>query len=372
MLSKELGRWLKRIRGGNKPVGWQERTQLFPADLIREFRFFQFNLGNVTYFVRHNSGMDVRMVDTPHFAFAKASRDPDSGAMRAAKSSYLEYLKASWPASGLDTGLEHRESKCQFFLDHITAIETAQQVGNPVLLTRIPGKPGLYVLDGNHRCAIAAALGLSVPAKVLDFTTAFDHFLRVDEFYGTGSKEMPYQSAYLNRQIVRQGRRDDIYERLDALPAGFLQGKTVVDVGCNIGMNAIGARKCGATKVLGLEVSKRMANYATRFAVFDGCYPSVSFLPFVANVDQLPAGERYDVAFMLSIHNHLEHPGNLAEIVRRNVVEAVVFEGHPKTRLGDYQGFLDAVQFSRIEKITDMATSVFDRTPSRPVWILYK
>jgi len=115
-----------------------------------------------------------------------------------------------------------------------------------------------------------------------------------------------------------------------------------------------------------------MANYATRFAVFDGCYPSVSFLPFDANVDQLPAGERYDVAFMLSIHNHLEHPGNLAEIVRRNVVEAVVFEGHPKTRLGDYQGFLDAVQFSRIEKITDMATSVFDRTPSRPVWILYK
>ena len=102
----------------------------------------------------------------------------------------------------------------------------------------------------------------------------------VDEFYGSASKQMPYQSIYIDKNIVRNGRREDIYERLDLLPAGTLADKAVLDVGSNFGMNAIGAFKAGAREVTGLERSKWMTNFATRFSVLDGCYPRVQFRQF--------------------------------------------------------------------------------------------
>ncbi|MDB4582895.1 class I SAM-dependent methyltransferase, partial [Draconibacterium sp.] len=221
-------------------------------------------------------------------------------------------------------------------------------------------------------CAISSALGLSVQAHVLDFSEAYDRYMGVNAFYGTNNKNMPYQSVYVNRTVVRPGRRDDIYDRLGMLPSELLKQKSVLDVGCNIGMNAIGAIKSGASRVVGLEVSLEMANYATRFAIFDDCYKDVEFREFNVDEEILPASEMYDVAFMLSVHNHLQRPEALAKIAKNHVEHAVVFECHPDTELEDYKDFIDAGGFSKKEKISVLGTSVFDRSPTRPLWILYK
>ena len=82
--------------------------------------------------------------------------------------------------------------------------------------------------------------------------------------------------------------------------------------------------------------------------------------------------KKYEVAFMLSIHDHLKSPVALAEIANMHVTEAVVFEGHPNTELNYYSDFVKAVQFSKSEKIANLQTSVFDKELSRPLWILYK
>jgi len=316
--------------------------------------------------------MNVHISEIPHYSVVKQSISSDKKGIEEAKKNYIEYLKSSWPSYGLDTSQTKLDSKYQKYLEYIDTISRSGEINSPVLLTQIPGKQGLYVVDGNHRCSVASALGFSVPAKILNFQLAFDQFMRVDEFYGTKNRNMPYQSIYINRKIIRNGRREDIYHRLNLLPHDLLKQKTILDVGCNIGMNSIGAFKSGARKVVGLEASKKMVNFATRFSIFDDCYPDVEFRQFDVDQDMLPNNEKYDVAFMMSILKHLKNPHALAEIARKNVMESVIFEGHPDTKMSDYAEFLDAGEFSKTFKVSDLATSAFDSTPTRPLWILYK
>jgi transcription-repair coupling factor (superfamily II helicase) len=54
------------------------------------------------------------------------------------------------------------------------------------------------------------------------------------------------------------------------------------------------------------------------------------------------------------------------------IEEIEAFDPYKNTKLEDYKDFLNAVKFSKIEKIADLSTSVFDRKPTRPLWILYK
>lgn len=345
--------------------------QYFSSEDAKTFLFFQFNSGNTKFFFNEYNKLKIQISDIPHYNVAQASLINGDKKIEA-KDKYLKYIKASWPSYELDTSRKKIEERYQNHLKLIKTIHTSGKLDEPIILTQIPGRSEHYVVDGNHRCSIAVALGLTVPTRVIDFPLAFDKFMHVDEFYGTSNKNMPYQSIYINRKVVRKGRRDDIYDRLDLIPQGMLKEKRILDVGCNIGMNAIGTFKQGAKEVVGLEISQKMVNFATRLAVFDNSYPNVDFRKFNVNTDRLPKEEKYDLAFMLSIHHHLKGYQDLARIAKENILESIIFEGHPNTEKNDYKDFLDAVQFSKIEQIGRLATSVFDRKPSRPLWILYK
>jgi hypothetical protein len=338
-----------------------------------KFFFFQFLFGNSQYFYQQNKNMNIRICETPHFDVAKQHvLHNDDKQIQKAKKKYIQYLKYSGLSYGYDTGEEHLNSKYQKCLELFDEISSSGKIDVPVILTQIPGLEGYYVVDGNHRCSIASALGLRVPANILDFQLIFDQFMQVDEFYGTGNKHLPYQSIYIKGNNVRNGRRTDIYERLDCLPKKILKQKTILDIGSNFGMNSITSFKFGAKRVLGLEISKKMVNFATRFAIFNGCYLDVQFKEFNLDKDHLPDDEKYDVAFIFSVHHHLKNPSSLSDIVKKNIVESVIFEGHPGTTLNDYQNFLDDIQFSKIEKIAELDMSVFDKEPKRPLWIFYK
>ena len=347
-------------------------TKYFSSNEASKFLFFQFNSGNAKYFFKYNNSMSVQISDTPHYHLAKDTISGGDKTNNESKNMYIEYLKHSWPSYDLDTSQDKLNSKYQDYIEYIDKIVKSGKLNIPVILTQIPGLQGYYVVDGNHRCSIASALGLRIPAQILDFPSSFDQFMQIDEFYGTKNKNMPYQSIYINRNIVRNGRRNDIYDRLEHLPRKLLKQKTILDVACNLGMNSIASFQFGAKEVLGLEVSKRMVNFATRFAIFNGCYQNVQFKEFNIDEDHLPNDEKYDLAFMFSIHHHLKNPHSLANIVKQNINEAVIFEGHPGTTLNDYEEFLNHSQFSKIVKIADLDMSVFDKKPTRPLWIFYK
>lgn len=346
--------------------------QIFdPADVLN-FQFFQYNTGNAQFFFAQGDAHPVSIEHTPHAQVARHIRSGDGAGQEMAERAYKDYLLASWPCYGISTHPKKIQAKYERFVELVELIQSTQQIPEPVLLTQLPGREDFFVVDGNHRCSIAAALQLPVEARVIDFPIIFDDFMRIDAFYGTSHRNLPYQSIYLDRQIVREGRRQDIYERLDMLPDGFLTGKSVIDLGCNIGMNAIGICQAGAAHVVGLEVNRQLVDYATRFAIFDGCHPQVRFEQFDLDKDRLDNTKQFDIAFMLSVHHHLKRPENLATIAQANVNDAVVFEGHPGTSAEDYTGFFQAVQFAEVVQIGELSESIFNDKTTRPLWICRK
>jgi SAM-dependent methyltransferase len=182
----------------------------------------------------------------------------------------------------------------------------------------------------------------------------------------------PYQSIFLSRQIVVPGRRNDALERLQFLPPDFFRGRTVLDVASNFGMSALLARSLGAESCLGLELSPEMVDFGSRFAMFDGAYPHVRYEPFNIDTDSLPADARFDIAFMFSIHDHLEAPQRLVDIARDHVVGHVVFEGHPGAQRADYERFFDSGLFRSVTQIGTLPESVFKPERNRVLWLCEK
>ena len=367
MLFKKLSQKIKNRKFNIDSIP----IQYIQADEAKNFLFFQFMAGNSKFFFEKHHKCDIKIIDTPHYKVAK-NHNADQIQKTNSKNEYIEYLRNSWTSYGLKTSQEKMEEKYLHFSNLISKIQKNKEISEPIIITKIPGFHNYHLVDGNHRCSIGIALQIKIPIRVLDFITVFDKFMDIKEFYGTGNKNMPYHSIYLNNKIIRQGRRDDIYDRINLLPDNILNGKKILDVGSNIGMNSIAAFKNNAKEVVGLEISQQMVNYATRFAMLDGVYPGTQFRRFDINEDILPTHEKYDLAFMLSIHHHLKDYRTLTRIANDNVLEGIIFEGHPNTEKIDYEQFFKSIQFSTIEELGKLGTSVFNRSPSRPLWLLRK
>jgi hypothetical protein len=161
--------------------------------------------------------------------------------------------------------------------------------------------------------------------------------------------------------------------RVDLIPVHVLAGRTVLDVASNIGMSSILAHARGASACRGLEVSSRMVDISTRFAMFEGAFPKVRYTTFNLDRDCL-INECYDTAFMFSIYAHLKKPQNLLEIARHNVKRFVVFEGHPGTSRVDYIPFLESGVFGRISELGLLPCSRLVDLPrnKRPLWLCEK
>jgi 2-polyprenyl-3-methyl-5-hydroxy-6-metoxy-1,4-benzoquinol methylase len=219
---------------------------------------------------------------------------------------------------------------------------------------------------------MAAALGATLQVQKWPVAAAFLKYNRVKEFYGTGNKNMPYQSLFLNGEEVIVGRRRDLKDRLNLVPAEVIIGKDVLDVACSVGMSALLARAMGARSCLGLEYSAEMVDIANRFAMFSDAYPAVSYRHFNIDTDRLPADRVFDTAFMFSIHDHLKEPAKLAQLADHHVRNAVVFEAHPGGKAKEYAGFLESGLFASVTEIGRLDTSSTQKDQGRTLWLCLK
>jgi ubiquinone/menaquinone biosynthesis C-methylase UbiE len=94
------------------------------------------------------------------------------------------------------------------------------------------------------------------------------------------------------------------------LPAN-LQGKTVLDLGCNEGYFALEAKRRGASRVVGLDHDAKSIAAAQKRASTEGL--DIEFL--VAKMDELPDGP-FDVVLLLSALHYIEDPGRLLAAIR--------------------------------------------------------
>lgn len=341
------------------------RSEVLDSERAKTLRFYQFKASTAQFFFDSLGKTSVTVEDTPHYRLASALAQ-NTGVVEA-EGYYAAYLAASWGAARAND----IPSRIDAFKRHFRAFQGGASAQRAIL-TYLHPDFAPFVVDGNHRFAFAAALGKRSRVEVLPTDLALILFSKANEFYGTGNRGMPYQSVFLNGTEVVKGRRNDAIERLSMIPSPVIKGKRILDVASNIGMSALNAKRLGAAECIGLEISPNMVDLASRFSMFEGAFPDVRFRQFNVDEDSLPTGERYDTAFMFSIHDHLKKPDNLAGIARDHVTKYVVFEGHPGATKQNYTKFFESGQFKNISDIGSLSESRFNQKPTRPLWLCEK
>jgi 2-polyprenyl-3-methyl-5-hydroxy-6-metoxy-1,4-benzoquinol methylase len=310
----------------------------------------------------------VEVSDTPHYALAMAINSANPNEVSKAEEFYRNYLLASW---GNDVPAESLRRRIDRFRDLFFAIKKDGLKKPPILTYLTAGRPA-YVVDGNHRVAIAAALGLTYEAEVWPLDLAFLRFNRIAEFYGSGNLDLPYQGIFVDGIECIAGRRNDLLDRLKMVPEKVLVGQEILDVASNVGVSSLLALSFGAKSCLGLEISQPMVDLATKFAMFSNRYPAVHYQKFDLDNQILSPSESFDTAFMFSIHSHLKDPSVLLKIAKFNVRKFIVFEGHPNAQLANYAAFLNSEIFGKVTELGRLHTSRFKKDDGRILWLCEK
>lgn len=342
------------------------RTQL-PADEVRKCRFYQFKKSTVEFFYERIGKTEIRVEDTPHYALASALNSGNRRDLASAEEFYRLYLEASWPQRKHGS-IPNRIDSFKAHFDHVRGGTEDPSI----VTTSFVAGGDRFVVDGNHRAAFAAALGRPVNAKQMAAKTAFARYSKVNTFYGTAARNMPYQSILIDSQIVVPGRRNDAVQRMRLIPEKVIKGRSVLDIASNFGMSSILSKQFGAQSVFGLELTPRLVDLATRFAMIQGAYPSVQFQVFNVDRDSLPQDRKFDTAFMFSLYDHLKNPTRLISLAKNNVAKWVVFEAHPGGTRESYRDFFDCGIFSSVQEIGRLDTSVRKSDGRRPLWLCEK
>lgn len=102
----------------------------------------------------------------------------------------------------------------------------------------------------------------------------------------------------------------------DALPAD-LEGRSVLDIGCNAGFYAIEMKKRGAGRVLGIDSDERYLEQARLAAEALG-FPGIEYR--AGSVYDVGAiGERFDLVIFMGVLYHLRHPLLALDLIREHV-----------------------------------------------------
>jgi tRNA (mo5U34)-methyltransferase len=109
----------------------------------------------------------------------------------------------------------------------------------------------------------------------------------------------------------------------DAFPAR-LDGRTVLDIGCNAGFFSLEMRRRGASRVVGLDPDPRylaQARLASEVTGLEVEYRALS----VYEVARL--GERFDLVLFMGVLYHLRHPLLALDLIRAHVAgDLLVFQ----------------------------------------------
>ena len=103
-----------------------------------------------------------------------------------------------------------------------------------------------------------------------------------------------------------------------------LQGKSVLDVGCNAGFYSIEMKKRGAGRVVAVDSDDIYLNQG-RFAAEVCGFPDIEFRNMsVYDVGQL--GQEFDIVLFMGVLYHLRHPLLALDILHGMVRETMVFQ----------------------------------------------
>lgn len=137
-----------------------------------------------------------------------------------------------------------------------------------------------------------------------------------------------YQSVWIDGQEIIKGTRDNMFPRMSKIRKEDIEGKVVVDIGCNLGSASFWALENGAKKCIGFDVAKEGIDLANLIA--REYKKNAEFYVADWGVPQKKWG---DVAFCFAcVDDITKENDDKRRILRDNLLEydVVYFETHLK------------------------------------------
>ena len=138
-----------------------------------------------------------------------------------------------------------------------------------------------------------------------------------------GNKKNGERYSYQGNVIV-DGKRD-IEQRVDEmnLRSCDFDGKTVLDVGCNLGTMSLWARDNGASKVVGVECFHNFKLLADIYKFYTKTN-NVEFIEEEIIPEEIDKFGKFDIVFYFAVEASLGIPEKLKDITN----ELLIYEGH--------------------------------------------
>lgn len=305
----------------------------------------------------HEKRNRIELRDLPHYHYWR-----DGESARPEEGDFYRYLSVSWRHHRPDSNSHEERISYLAQYEGLRDDIRARGVREPIRVFMAPDGRRI-VLDGIQRASIAYALGIDLPCVVVPLRSAIRELVRNDsETWGTGRKSRPYQSIYVGDRPLIPGRRLDTLERFRKISVlEDVRGKSVLDLGCNVGMDAILAWQHGARRVAGVENSPRIAASALRLS-------TVFATPLAMIVHDLASpligAGVYDTVFCFSVHALTRDGRALEDTIRAVTGSTLYFEGQEMGTREDYAHIFR--HFRAVEFLGYNSDGIHRRTATRP------
>jgi hypothetical protein len=232
----------------------------------------------------------------------------------------------------------------------------------PLEVCRCPAG-ALALLAGTHFACIAHLMNLRLRVHLLQPAEFLARSVDLPtEFFGTMRDTMPYQSIFHRGEELVRGRRTALYERMRRIQPSDLQGRRVLDLGCNIGMNCYLAVEDGARAATGIDLPP-LAAAATRLNAFYGM--PCSFMAADLNQEVTALGD-HDTVFIFALMGHLKSAEGVIKTIRNVNARVAYVETHCDLQpQGDLSGLLQSPIFRRIDFLGYNLDNVMRQTRTR-------
>lgn len=287
-------------------------------------RFGQQSLSSYKYF--GESWSNVPISDFPHRHLLNGNKEK-----------YHEYLTYSWAEKHpTENDILNRIKDFEKFILVVAANGFSSFLPYVRLCKRFNGD--YLVIDGNHRLSIAHKNNDSSIKSYIDIISLEDYIKHLATstlgVWGASETGKPYQSVFYNNIELVQGRRTDILSRWKCLLKEDLYGKSVIDLGCNIGANAFLAKESSVLSYLGVDNERSLLNCAIRLCTLIDY--SCDFL--LHDLDQLlNINKKFDTILCFAVSAHTNSQvleKNLLSLMKKN--GCIYFEAHAGYDLPDY------------------------------------
>jgi len=167
---------------------------------------------------------------------------------------------------------------------------------------------------------------------------------RINKYATWGSNPLPYQSDF-----GLPSQRDMVHRvemmKLDEVDFG---GKTVLDLGCSLGLFCQDALRRGAKRAIGVEIKEELADLCYEVANWRGCW-NVDFFSMVLPRDRKQLVKEaelasFDIVYALSVDRQIGYASWMVEMCD----DVFYLEGHVPDKEHTYREGLEA-DFSEVE-----------------------